>query len=300
MKKHFLTIVAMATALLVVMASCNNKKSRADYDDEDDYDDEELVEDDEDDEDEDDADQAFRVKSVKFTKSNADAEMELEYDYPQNDGHVADSVRAYLIGLEGKEDYTGSLRDGQAYINYIGNYKHEMLADEHQTDQATINEDREEGDDPFMLPTYSHSASCSLSDDEPGYVTYRCFTDDYMGGAHGMPYSFGVTFSKADGHRLYNILKNTESSDFHRLVVDGLKSYFNEIGNDGDLDEWLLVPSAEITVPSATPFLTKEGVCFIFGAYEIAPFAAGMPEFTVPYDKIRPFLTKEALRLIDD
>ena len=99
---------------------------------------------------------------------------------------------------------------------------------------------------------------------------------------------------------MYNILKNTESSDFHRLVVDGLKSYFNEIGNDGDLDEWLLVPSAEITVPSATPFLTKEGVCFIFGAYEIAPFAAGMPEFTVPYDKIRPFLTKEALRLIDD
>lgn len=299
MKIKFLTLTTVAAFLLATTVACDNKKKSHDY--EDDEDDIELDDEwDDEDEDEDDADQAFHVKNVKFHKSNTDAELELEFDYPQDDSRVADSVRAYLIGIEGKEGYTGSLRDGQAYIDYIGNLKHESLAEQHHSDEVSMNEDREEGEDPFMIPTYSYSTSYSLDCDEPRYVSYRCCGDDYLGGAHGMPSLFGVTFSKADGHRLLQILKNTESPEFHRLVVDGLKSYFEEIGADEDLDEWLLVPSADITVPGMQPYLTKEGVCFVFAAYEIAPFAAGMPEFVVPYDKIRPFLTKEARRLIDD
>ena len=53
-----------------------------------------------------------------------------------------------------------------------------------------------------------------------------------------------------------------------------------------------------IPLPSAAPSFTKKGLAFIYQQYEIAPYAAGMINFDLPYDKVRPYLTKEAAELI--
>ncbi len=301
MKIKLLTLTTVAAFLLSATVACDNKKKSRDYDDdEDDIElDDELFDDEDEDEDEDDDAQSFTVKTVKYNQTNEDAEVEIEFDYPTGDNRVADSARAFITGIEGKEGYAGSLRDAQAYIDYIGPKVFEQWTEGHRSDQESMNEDLEEGDDPVVLPRYGHWVSVSMECDEPKYVSFRYSANEYMGGAHGLPSMFGATFSKADGHRLGSILKNTDAAAFHRLLIDGAKSYFTEGGND-DLDEYLLISSADLTVPNAAPFLTRKGVCFIYGAYEIAPYAAGLPEFTIPYDKIRPYLTKEALRLLDD
>ena len=50
--------------------------------------------------------------------------------------------------------------------------------------------------------------------------------------------------------------------------------------------------------PVADPYMTEQGVHFLYQPYEIAPYAAGMPAFTISYEDIKPYLTIGALKLI--
>ena len=294
----YLSLAAVAAIVVVAMAACNQKKTH--HDDEDDEDETELTEDDEDESDE------FRVKTVKFEKSGEHAEVGFEFDYPAGNSVVADSVRAFILRIDSYTDnvegsrYTGSIKNGAEFIKYYGNKAYETLSDSHESDLVMVNEDLEEGQDSIYFAAYGENRDYKLEYDAPRFVTYIVNGYDYMGGAHGMPYSYGATFSKADGKRLGNPLKNTESPEFHKLLIEGVTSYFSENGETGDLRECLLVDPDELGVPGNEPYLTKGGVCFIYGAYEIAPYAYGMPDFTIPYDKIKPFLTSEAKRLIED
>ena len=53
-----------------------------------------------------------------------------------------------------------------------------------------------------------------------------------------------------------------------------------------------------IPLPSAPPTFTRQGLSFVYQQYEIAPYAAGMINFNIPYKKILPFLTDDAAQLI--
>ena len=45
---------------------------------------------------------------------------------------------------------------------------------------------------------------------------------------------------------------------------------------------------------SKTFSLTDNGLMFTFAAYEIGPYAIGMPEFTIPYTELKPYLTENS------
>ena len=42
----------------------------------------------------------------------------------------------------------------------------------------------------------------------------------------------------------------------------------------------------------------ENGVGFIYQQYEIAAYAMGMPNDTIPYERIKPFMTEWSKRLI--
>ena len=42
----------------------------------------------------------------------------------------------------------------------------------------------------------------------------------------------------------------------------------------------------------------EKGVAFDYGPYEIGPYALGMPQALIPYDKIKPYLTPEVKELL--
>ncbi len=52
-----------------------------------------------------------------------------------------------------------------------------------------------------------------------------------------------------------------------------------------------------LPLPGSEPDLTERGVTFIYQPYEISYYAAGKPEFTIPSDAIRPYLTPQAVEL---
>ncbi len=53
-----------------------------------------------------------------------------------------------------------------------------------------------------------------------------------------------------------------------------------------------------IPMPEAIPFVNNGELIFAYGTYEIAPFAAGMPEVSIPLKEIQEFLKAEFKELV--
>lgn len=132
-------------------------------------------------------------------------------------------------------------------------------------------------------------------------VTFATSSYSYSGGAHGSSFYNETTFIKSSGGKIgVNIFKDTSSSAFRRLIINGLKKYFNVI-TDAELKDCLLYEGSLNKLPlpaSNTISFAKEGVKFTYQQYEIAPYAAGMPEAIVPYDLIKPYVKADCLQFM--
>ena len=64
------------------------------------------------------------------------------------------------------------------------------------------------------------------------------------------------------------------------------------IANKVNIKEMLLDGDL-IPLPTWQPFPSKDGLVFTYQQYEIAPYAAGMPAFTIPYEDIAPYVLVE-------
>ncbi|MGM9712837.1 MAG: RsiV family protein [Prevotella sp.] len=126
-----------------------------------------------------------------------------------------------------------------------------------------------------IRPIYTDSA----------FVTLQATLYDYTAGAHGSTRIIPQTFSLADGSRvaLPALLPSISPEALADSIQRGLMEYFDV--QDGDtlrLRDMLFVDDAQpIPMPQTQPFLTAEGVVFIYQQYEIAAYAAGMPQVVV-------------------
>ena len=118
------------------------------------------------------------------------------------------------------------------------------------------------------------------------------------------------------------MVDTTRVKDLQPILRKGVLSYLNQqsgdenqtaneekTGNEGQneneeqitdaqLNDYLFIENGIIPLPSSSPYLAKDGVHFIYQQYEIGPYAMGLVSFTVPLDKIKPYLTAEALKLL--
>ena len=132
------------------------------------------------------------------------------------------------------------------------------------------------------------------------FVTYQQFKHDYRGGAHGYYTERLISFDHVHGQEI----------DYKYLFRDGcmeailalLKEEAKQSPNyqkwEPDIDEYACVkdendkPTGLHRLPQ--PGLSEEGVVFSFQPYAISCFAAGTFHFTIPYNRLRPYLTDRA------
>lgn len=132
---------------------------------------------------------------------------------------------------------------------------------------------------------YSYSSSFSnISYLDQRYFSFCQSEYDYAGGAHGMPYREGFTFDLETGERLRlsDVVWNNESQ-----IKKIVKTYFSMmIEADPELYWENAVEYVEKHTDLDAPFyLTEEGICFWFGPYELACYAAGFQEVVIPYEE---------------
>lgn len=135
---------------------------------------------------------------------------------------------------------------------------------------------------------YTSKTSVEYSNDNA--ITILDEGYDYMGGAHGMPWSNSTTFRLSDGKVLTEEMLPSISV-LRPLILDGLaESYDTSVSGLSDV---LFGSSSEL--PMGAPSVVKGGLQIKYTPYEIAPFAAGIPTAVIPFSKIKSKLSKQAL-----
>ena len=110
----------------------------------------------------------------------------------------------------------------------------------------------------------------------------------------------GVTFRKADGRRIgWDVFTGQYDDNFAELLKDGLKEYWH-ITSDSELRTYFLDENDYYSVPrpECAPLFTADGVKVVYNEYEIAAYANGRPEFTIPYAEIEDYMMVTAKRLL--
>ncbi len=158
------------------------------------------------------------------------------------------------------------------------------LADQHSRRNAAVweNEDYFYSDSVEVAFWHnSHIACITIS------------TDSFTGGAHSIHSRSAVTIDMSTGREItindmvqdYAALRDTVALEILRQIDDGkyVKYYHGQ----------LLFNDYEQTIPewmSRSVFFGDEEMTVVFGAYDIAAYAAGEQAFTIPYTLIEPYL----------
>ncbi len=229
--------------------------------------------------------------SIGFVKKTDIAECHLTADFPRNGTTVLhDSIVKHInrqLGRGTEENIT----NGYSLLVVQGD---SIFAD---IFKEALN-GRNYG---YHGPAYTKEINVKKMHDEKNTVTYATEAYEYLGGAHPFSVYTGVTFAKQDGKVLdYKIFKDTTGNTFRKVLIDGLKGYF-EVKSDAELVNCLLdiKRTKDIPLPATPPFFTDKGIMLIYGQYEIAPYAAGMPAVTIPFEQAKPLLTDSALMLLE-
>ncbi len=169
--------------------------------------------------------------------------------------------------------YTGPLTDAEVLAKHYAAEAADIL----RQNRAVL------GNPAAYRLTYAVSIRAIAQTDN--YLTLLATTDSYDGGAHGSRGVSGVTLLAANGARLSwrAVLSAETHPSLDALIAAGLRDYF-KVATDEALAQCLISETGvNVGVPACPPLLMPDGIRCIYGQYEIAPFAAGLPTFTLPY-----------------
>ena len=238
--------------------------------------------------------------SVKFQQADSLLSCVVSADVPTGTDSMAIGVRTFInamldsmslatafSGTPGPA-YSGDLTDGQAMVRYYGQQGADSLRAMDHT---------------YTMAPYSYTASVRKVADTPRYVTYSTESYSFLGGAHGSAMSFTYNILKPSGRVLTATVDTAQVMKMQPLLAQGVADYISVQGQKVTAKEvlgLLFIDNGIIPLPKCTPYLTPTGLCFIYQQYEIGPYAMGMITFTLPYDKVKPYMTPEALQLVGD
>lgn len=239
----------------------------------------------------------------------------ISVDYPTEPNELSKSIRAILneelanlyLGsmngdeIEKQESYKGDLANGNLVI--------EKYCKDNFAYLKSQMKDLKEAD-PRANANMSYDIRLNKEAETDSYVTYHCFSYVYLAGAHGSTFERSFNIVKATGKKLSQVVDTARVKDLQPILRKGVLSYLNQqSGNesqteneeqitDAQLNDYLFIENGIIPLPSSSPYLAKDGVHFIYQQYEIGPYVMGLVSFTVPLEKIKPYLTGEALKLL--
>ena len=166
----------------------------------------------------------------------------------------------------------------------------------------------EEAADGF-LGSYMNNLQIQMIEQTDGYLTFTLMHDVYLGGAHGSCMVEGITFRKSDGKQLsWQMFDKDKRAEMIEKLKPGLKEYFGNsdegsLKSDEELFDCLMLfddpdtPENELEyglpLPRTEPWLTRDGIIFMYQQYEIAAYAYGMPDCIIPAEEIIPLLTDD-------
>ena len=197
-------------------------------------------------------------------------------------GHRAEVLNNYVIKrLFDKQDISMQTAAEEFIKQYTTNYKSDMLPLYNQDRADTTR--RAWFEYHFIITTETRPGS-------KGTTAYLATVDYYEGGAHGINQLLTMNFETETGQKLE--LKDIFTDGYEKQLTTilcnalqqktGAKS-LAELKNKGYLLSMEMFPSENF-------ILDEETITFVYNPYEIAPYAMGTTELTIPYNDIQHLL----------
>lgn len=119
---------------------------------------------------------------------------------------------------------------------------------------------------------------------------------EYMGGAHGMPYSIGINYDTDTGELISFADLSDDPTAFHadtlayNQALAQTDYYSEQLFNTDDITNGTL---EETLYADGMWYLSISGLVFMSPPYALAPYASGTLEFTIPYNELKDMGFKE-------
>lgn len=266
------------------------------------------------------SDEGFRTETRQFDQSTDRASVKINAELPVATTPGAAVMRQTLVDVMdqafslfdsegGKRQfprYEGDINDSEALFSYYeqqGTGLIERLSTEFFEERAegirssTTLTDAEKEEYIAQTPGYGFEFNLKKTYETERIAVFDSENYIYLGGAHGGIDGAGpMTFDKKTGMRVRDFFEPGSVRDMQPLLRQGMLSYFKERmdATDTPLEMHLhLKDDGLIPLPQWAPMPTEEGLKFIYQQYEVAAYAEGMPEFTLPYGDVAPYLFPE-------
>jgi len=127
---------------------------------------------------------------------------------------------------------------------------------------------------------YEYTSNYDIKYNSNQVISLLFSSNEYTGGAHGMPEQWSYTIN-IDTGVVYTL------NDLFKLVPE-YKQVINEKIKK-EIAPMLMYDAKFQSINEDTTFYVKdEGVVVYFGVYEYTPYAAGFPEFYIPFRSVSP------------
>lgn len=153
--------------------------------------------------------------------------------------------------------------------------------------EKTAEEDYKAHKETPDIPYNLHSAisEYNVKYNKNGILSIPIILYSYTGGAHGMTYKVPYNYNLNDGSEI--LLKDLfkENIDYKSLIIDEIKKQMKENKDMMYFDDaFNTVSKLEDNHPF---YIEDDGIVVYYGLYEIAPYAAGIQEFKIPFANLK-------------
>ncbi len=113
----------------------------------------------------------------------------------------------------------------------------------------------------------------------------------YTGGAHGLTNRLYYNYDMSNGKLLTetDLFTGNYKSVLTDLLIEHIKNDNNGAEEDFENTYW-----TEYIIPNGNFYITTESINYVFNPYEIAPYAFGITEVTIPFNQLGDILKKDS------
>ena len=228
-------------------------------------------------------------------------ESDIERNLEQSDSvgvTVSQSIE-YLESCEGGKSVCAKINNlivkfcfGEGYDDYELQAASEAYAESLVEDyRKDAGETFDEDSDSFWLYNWSYAIAGRFADSYGDLQTYTVYSENYLGGAHGMQSLIPHVIN----------LKTGEEIEEEELFIEGYEEPVSGLikqalqkdwGSPDDPSSTYCMMEEEGMVPNGFMGVSEEGVTWYFQPYVIASYSQGVIEAKVSWYDLKPYLAK--------
>ncbi|MCQ2145045.1 MAG: DUF3298 and DUF4163 domain-containing protein [Bacteroidales bacterium] len=244
----------------------------------------------------------FRTETISFADSTKYCSTTLSIELPSGLSPAESLIRDTLVAYLDRETRFVSYEDNKPqFESFAGDRSEVGECVEHYGKGLAVSANAIAAKEESYYP-WEYQINIARTYETDRYVVFDCSNYIYLGGAHGGVTGAGPqTFDKATGVKVQKFITDSALMPLQQEFKKGLMQFFGEteeVQSEEQMMEFLFIEDGIIPIPSHQPAPCAEGLTFTYQQYEIAPYASGMPSFTLPFEVVEPYLTAEAKALL--